>query len=42
MGGLKEELGIELGYNVKVKNKKEQGVKKINVVQCGPIKKFCK
>lgn len=32
---LKEELGIEIGHDVEVKGRKEQRIKKINMVQCG-------
>lgn len=32
---LKEELGVEIGNDVEVKGRKEQRIKKINMVQCG-------
>lgn len=38
--GLEDKLGIEIGHDIK--DKKEQRIKKINMVQCGDIKKFGK
>lgn len=40
--GLEDKLGIEIGHHVKVKDKKIPRIKKINMVQCGDIKKFSK
>lgn len=42
MEDLTEDLGGELGHNVKVKGKKDQGMKKINMARCGNIKKLHK
>lgn len=42
METLTEDLGGKRGHNVKVKGKKEQGVKKINMARCGNIKKLHK